>query len=165
MNNIQHAADQVRKFNTIAGVLNPSYADEIIGNIELYLSLIKEELQETVDAFDAEDIQEVVDGACDLFVVVNGLMQVLESGGVNIDKALTRVCDNNLSKFPPTFQHNSDPELQPEGTECVETPYGHVVYKRLSDGKVMKPTTFVPVNLAGTFPITFFGSVAQEESK
>lgn len=159
-NNIQTAYEQIKKFNQIAGVLNGANHEATLNNVELYLSLIKEELEETYDAFTTEDIQEVVDGACDMFVVASGLMQVLEASGVNIEKALARVCANNLTKFPMEHEWVQNEELQPLDATVHTTPYGHVVFKR-DDGKIMKPTNFVPVSLSGTFPVDFFGPVKQ----
>jgi hypothetical protein len=161
-NNIQTAYEQVRKFNQIAGNLNSSNHEATLNTIEKQISFIQEEVEEAYDAFTAEDIQEVVDGACDAFVTVAGLMQELEAAGVNIEKALARVCANNLTKFPTTFEHNNNPEAyMPQGDVTAHhTDYGHVVYKRNIDGKVMKPVNYVPVDLSGTFPVDFFGSVA-----
>lgn len=153
MSNIQTAYDQVRKFNLIAG--NFEYKDKVaaLASVKNQLKFIKEELKETSDGFDAKDINAVVDGACDLFVTISGLMQKLEVQGVNIEKALARVNENNISKFPKKAVDGNCPT----GAYLINTPYGHVVYKRTSDGKIMKPNDYVDVNLVGTYPEDYFG--------
>ena len=152
MNNIQIAYEQVRKFNQIAGNLNGADLDGIAHQIEF----IDSELDEAWAGYQEQDMVEVVDGACDLFVTVAGLMQRLEAAGVNIEKALARVNENNLSKFPTTHVHENDATLQPEDTDVVFTDYGHVVYKRKHDGKVMKPTNFVSVDITSCVPTDLF---------
>lgn len=158
-NNIQTAYESVRKFNTIAGNLSHANHEQTLDGLYSQLEFIESELKETIQAFDEQDTVELVDGACDLFVTVAGFMQRLEAAGVNIEKALARVNENNMTKFPQTFEHNQNPDMQPDGTELVFTDYGHVVYKRHYDSKVMKPTTFVPVDLTSCVPNDIFTDV------
>ncbi len=155
-NNIQQAYEQVRKFNLIAGNLVPANHEKALDGLINQLEFIQSELDEAVDGFHMQDSVELVDGACDLFVTVSGFMQKLEACGVNIEKALARVVDNNNAKFPSTFDHKNNPDLQPDNTAVVFTDYGHVVYKREFDGKVQKPTNFVPVDITSCVPNDIF---------
>lgn len=151
--NIQDAYAATRKFNLIAGNL----AGVTPESIYVQLNFIREELDEAYGATEDSDTVELLDGACDLFVTVAGLIQKLEAAGFNVEEALARVCENNLSKFP-TPQQMAQPGTAkvPDGAQLHSTVYGHFVYKRITDGKVMKPTNFVSVNLTGLTPEGFF---------
>ena len=48
---------------------------------------------------------ELLDGAVDVFVVVSGLLQKLQHFGFDVEKALLRVPENNMSKFLWLFHH------------------------------------------------------------
>jgi hypothetical protein len=151
--NIQQSYESVRKFNLIAGSVKEA-------SVNSQVRFIEEELEETVEALYSGDSVGLLDGACDLFVTVAGLMLKLESKGFNVEEALARVCENNLSKFPLTVSMKeadpADAELIPQGAVAHSTPYGYTVFKRESDNKVMKPTNFIPVDLAGLAPEGFF---------
>jgi phosphoribosyl-ATP pyrophosphohydrolase len=157
-NNIQQAYEQIRKWYSIAGRLNHANHEAALDGVPHQLELIDEELKETFTAFEEQNVAELVDGTCDMFFVVCGEMLRLEAMGVNIEKALARVCENNMTKYPLTHEHKQNPALAPEGCEVVFTDYGHVVYKRPLDGKILKPTNYTPVNLVGTFPEDLFGT-------
>lgn len=151
--NIQQAYESVHKFNLIAGNLQGVTPHSVARQVDF----IEEELQETNGAVGSLDSIELLDGACDLFVTVAGLMQKLEAAGFNVEKALARVCENNLSKFPdPDTAMSVGVGIVPDGAIATTTPYGRMVFKRATDGKVMKPTNFVPVSLAGLTPEGFF---------
>jgi NTP pyrophosphatase (non-canonical NTP hydrolase) len=150
-NNIQDAYDSVRKFNSIAGNLQAVTPHSIAAQIDF----ITEERNETFDAVLQGDAIELLDGACDLFVTVAGLMQKLDAAGFDVEEALKRVCENNLSKFPVINDYTHE-GIRPEGSEDTVSECGHVVFKRNSDGKVMKPTNFVPVNINALAPGDFF---------
>lgn len=148
-NVIQEMYNQVRKFNEIAGNIHHSNHEAALDGIEAQLSFIGEELQEGYQAFTEGDSVELVDACADLFVTVAGLMQRLEGAGCNVEKALARVCANNLEKYVKVQHFAQHPELQPENTTAVDTGYGYIVFKRDIDNKICKPTNFQPVNLAG----------------
>lgn len=152
--NIQDAYESVRKFNLIAGNMEGVDTKSVASQIDF----IKEELEETYSAnFLGIDAVELLDGACDLFVTVSGLMQKLEAAGFNVEEALARVCENNLSKLPDSYTAGKvGLSIIPEGAIAHATKYGRMVFKRAIDGKVMKPTNFVPVNLEGLAPEGFF---------
>ena len=142
---IGQAWGSIFKFNDIASQLHKPNKD----SIALQLDLIQEEYLETVDAFDAEDKVEILDGACDMFVVVCGLLQKLEAQGYNVEEALKRVTDNNMSKYPSV----SDVEnIWPaEYQKMVNKKYGVIVLKN-KNGKTMKPPGFKPVDISDCVP-------------
>lgn len=144
MSKINEAYKSVRQFNAIAGNLGPQTQQELLEGIYNQINFIYEELNETSDALNNEDAKELLDGACDLFVTVAGLMQKLEAAGMNVKEALLRVCYNNMDKFPLAMY--AKPQMCPEGAKAEER-MGYTVYIRESDGKVMKPTTFQSVDI------------------
>jgi len=88
---------------------------------ELYANLIREEVGELLDAFDARDIEEVADGAADAIWVILGLCNTM---GIPINPVWREVMLSNMSKIPE------------DG-----------VILRREDGKVLKPASFFPPNI------------------
>ena len=141
---IRTAYADVRIFNDVAGNLT----DVTDASIDNQLSFIFEELSETITGFEAGDKVEVLDGACDLFVTVAGLLQKLEAAGYDVATALQRVNANNLSKMPKLGElFSKDPEHTLEFNEKFQ----RSVIKD-SNGKIRKPTSFVPVDLSDLVP-------------
>lgn len=141
---IKVAYNEVGEFNDIAGNLT----NVSLESIDAQLSFIFEELTETIDGLEQGNMVELLDGACDLFVTVGGLMQKLEAMGFNVAHALGRVNANNLSKFPKV----GELYRKPEGTVAtLNEKYGRVVLKN-SVGKVCKPAAFTSVDLSDLVP-------------
>jgi predicted HAD superfamily Cof-like phosphohydrolase len=63
---------------------------------QLYMNLIKEEFEETLKAFDEEDLVEVADGLADMVWVIMGMCN---SVGIDFDKIWEEVKSSNMSKF------------------------------------------------------------------
>lgn len=61
------------------------------------MSMIKEEYDETMDAIEAKDAEEVVDGLIDMCVFAIGTLEVL---GVDGNEAWTKVFKANMTKSP-----------------------------------------------------------------
>lgn len=137
---ITEAYADVALFNTLAGNLT-NVTDE---SVDSQISFIFEELSETIAGMEALDRVEILDGACDLFVTVAGLLQKLESQGYNVAEALHRVNGNNLSKFPKQLAEIGYPA---GWTTKLNASYGRWVIKDAA-GKVRKPANFVPVDLS-----------------
>ena len=89
---------------------------------ELYMELITEEFQELIEAFLAKDMVEIADACADLKWVIEGLEHTLN---IPQQEVWNEVARSNLSKISPTGK----------------------VLKR-EDGKVMKPDTFSPADIA-----------------
>ncbi len=143
----------IRKFNSIAGQLD----NVTKASIALQLDLVQEEYIETVEAFDAEDPVELLDGAIDMFVVVSGLLQKLDAVGYDVATAMKRVTDNNLSKYPsadnPTIP--VPVEWNSEWSLTHNTEYGVLVW-RDGNGKIRKPHGFQSVEIVDCAPKEFF---------
>ena len=87
----------------------------------LYMKLISEEYQETLEAFKQGDLVEVADGLTDLVWVIMGMCN---SCGMNFDNLWNEVRASNMSKFV-------------EG-KVIKNEYG----------KIMKPNTYFKPNIA-----------------
>jgi phosphoribosyl-ATP pyrophosphohydrolase len=140
---IEIAYSDVRLFNALAGNLTNVTDD----SVDAQLGFIFEELTETIDALESGDRVELLDGACDLFVTVSGLMQKLEAQGYDVARAIERVNENNLSKFPKTI---SDVDRAQYNVTLNEQ-YNRYVLKD-AIGKVKKPSDFVGVYLTDLIP-------------
>lgn len=160
---IAAAFDSVYKFNDISKQFEGDKRD----GVDLSIDLVFEEIVETIHAMDdgmsdypnSDKIDaeiELLDGAADVFVVLMGLLQKLQNAGFDIEKALIRVCENNLSKFPksiPPTEFNW--YEQQKWTPVYNDRYGCFVLKD-ENGKSRKPIDFVPVTLADLVPKDFF---------
>jgi phosphoribosyl-ATP pyrophosphohydrolase len=144
--NVTKLYNDVEKFNEIAG--NFDYVD--FNSIDNQIGFIFEELSETITAVENKDDVELLYGACDLFVTVAGLLQKLESAGFKVEEAMKRVNKNNLSKFAKSPK--SAPE---EAVMVIHHPEHNVYVFKNIDGKIIKPTNFVPVTLKDLAPIGF----------
>lgn len=138
--------ESIKEFNEIAG--NLEKVDWL--KIDNQIGYIWEEFTEAVEALEAGDLVELVDGACDLHVVVTGLIQLLEAKGVDMKGALRAVNENNLSKFVPInyrIQYDIAHDL------TVNEKYARYVIKD-SVGKIRKPSNFKAVDLLPFIPAT-----------
>lgn len=116
--------EKVGEFHSYAGVANitetkPTWPDETTR--ELRIKLIQEELQELQEAIRDENIVEVADALSDLLYVVYGAGHCF---GLNLDETFAEVHRSNMTKFPN----------------------GQVL--RREDGKIMKPASWEPPNIA-----------------
>jgi hypothetical protein len=154
MNNesIAAAYESTRVFNSVAG--NLTDVDAI--DVDNQLNFIFEEMQETITAFEKGDAVETLDGSCDLFVTVAGLMQKLEAAGFNVEEALKRVCQNNMDKYIPVGKH-----LSYDSAFTATLNEEHNVWVlRDSNQKIRKPSSFQSVELNDLVPNYFFEGVA-----
>lgn len=87
--------DDCYMFNDIASLDKPITKERIKNQ----LKLIQEELNETVEALEANDNTGLLDGYCDIMVTTIGFGQQLEQLGMNIGEACLETSKNNLSKF------------------------------------------------------------------
>ena len=116
----EHPFEQVRKF-MLAG--EQCIDGTSSSQIELYLNLIKEESAEFWNGLRNQDDIETLDGICDMIVVLVGYAH---SRGWNIIGAFEEVARSNMSK--------------------VDRASGKILKR--ADGKVQKPDTYSPPNLA-----------------
>lgn len=146
---IAKAYNSVKQFNKISGVLdNPT-----LETLNLYNSLAFEELCESIEAFEeATSPSEILKEAIDELYVLFGKLQILEALGMNVEKGIERVCENNLSKFVPLgtplwYDNNLIATINEE--------YKVVVLKD-ENGKIRKFNSFEKIKLDDLVPQDFF---------
>ena len=145
--------NQVKKFNAVAG----QFENVTTQSLALQMDLIQEEYLELVQAFDDKDDAEYLDATADLFVTVAGLMQKLDAAGFKVAEAISRVNENNLSKF------NSTGNFQPLNTNAVyNKQYDLFSFINKDTGKIMKPTNFLSVDLDGLYVKGFLSGIRDE---
>lgn len=149
--NVQERYNEVEKFNRIAGNLT----DVTVAKLEAQMKVFIEESKETADAFSNKDSVELLDGICDSFVTLAGLMQMAEKMGFKVDEALKRVNENNLSKFPTHVTYDAKRQYEASEWRVVfDTDYRLYILKD-SNGKVRKPVGFKPVQISDLVPDIF----------
>ena len=74
--------------------------------LQFRLSMCKEELDESIEAFDAKDPDELVDGLIDLCVFAIGTLDVF---GVDPNEAWDRVYEANMMKEPGIKEGRPNP--------------------------------------------------------
>jgi|DEB19_MinimDraft_2_1074335.scaffolds.fasta_scaffold60931_1 hypothetical protein len=126
--------------------------------------LIREESTETVDGLYKDSPVEVLDGAIDTLYVTLGLLQKLESLGMDVQGAMQRVALDNLLKFPKDYHEAVLTGLlykEKEVDTVVTYSDDYNVYIiRDVNNKIRKPANFkatdlnsyVPYNLKEGFP-------------
>ena len=106
-------------------LMNPCFPDDHIQ--KLRVDLIEEEFDELRDGIEARDIVEVAAALTDLLYVIYGAGQAF---GIDLDECFHEVHSSNMSKL---------------GED------GRVIKRE--DGKVMKPSTYFPPNIASVLAV------------
>ena len=83
------------KYKTREWVEDPANAEKLKAFLQFRIDFLNEEYQETVDAFNAEDPEEIVDGLIDICVIAIGTMDAF---GVDASKAWDAVLAANMKK-------------------------------------------------------------------
>lgn len=88
--------------------------------LKFRLSMCKEELDETNDAIEAKDAEEIVDGLIDMCVFAIGTLDVM---GVDANEAWNKVYAANMAKSPGIKEGRPNPWglpdlLKPDGWEA-----------------------------------------------
>jgi hypothetical protein len=140
------------KFNTIAGKDNLLALEDLKDQQKLII----EEVDEITDGLAVNDATDVLDGLIDSYVTLAGLQQKLQNLGIDVNEAMKRIADNNLSKFCDTIQLAKETQLHyiDKGVETFieyNQIYDKYVVKNTAM-KVMKPVGFKSVDLADLIP-------------
>lgn len=148
--------EKIHLMNTLIGHkgVNPE-SSEFWKQIRNQTERVVEEVEETLDAAIDEDALELLDGISDIMVTAIGLYQKLQQCGYPVDEAFNRVCDNNLTKFhkDPNEANKTVEFYKNQGVETfvrlIRLESGEEFYSviRKSDGKLLKPYNFEPVDL------------------
>ena len=151
--NISDFQDDCYAFNDIAGKSDLT----TLKDIEFQYNLIYEETKEIKDkGIDHNNAKEVVDGVVDVMVTALGLMQKLESLGIDMNKAMRDTAYNNLTKFPSDERTAIETAVryEQEGEKInasYNSQYELFVIKNHKD-KVMKPNGFESNDLSNCIP-------------
>ena len=149
---------KVRNFNTVFGVdrydtPQPQIFTQNPKLVELRLNLIKEEVNELIDAVINHDFTEVVDALADILYVVYGAGDCF---GVDLDEAYQIVHSSNMTKICKTEDeaiktvewykaHKLDIYPEPDYKQSNDGKYW-IVYNK-STGKVLKSIQYLPADL------------------
>ena len=155
-NIIATAFDNVFTFNDVAKQFDGNF----INGVNLQLDLIFEEFcMETIPAFEtgcnaivfekdkekaAKEAVKLLDGAVDTFVVVAGLLQKLQAAGFDVNEALLRVTENNLTKFTKKAEYIW---AEKQGYEVVWNEQHGVFSYRDANGKLRKSPEYQSVDI------------------
>lgn len=149
---IKNLVQESLEFNTIAGK-GANFSKDAIHN---QIRLINEETQELNDAFAQNDPVELLDAVIDIYIVLTGLAQQLESAGILIGDAAELVAANNLTKFTNSFSI-ADKTVNQLAKENITTSVtfndNHGVYIiKDANSKIRKPIDFKSVDLVDCVP-------------
>lgn len=152
---LDHLNDLVNAFNVIAG-----RPEELLPALRRQAIQINEEVKELTDALAADvnevDLVEVLDGVCDSFFTVMEAVNILEIHGIPARKAILDVCENNLTKFPTTFDvvEKSIAEFEKQGRAVnyrFNKVFGRYVLLDKFTQKILKPVGYQRVQLEKYF--------------
>lgn len=156
MYNLESFKSDCYAFNSIAG------NDKLLNREHLLnqFKLIEEEVQETKEGFQSNDVVEVLDGIIDTLVVTLGMLQKLEAMGIDVTKAMKDTAQNNLSKFvdnthqSSTWSNITVNKYLEEGihvTPSYNQEYNVWVFKD-TNGKIRKPQGYKANDVSGSIP-------------
>jgi NTP pyrophosphatase (non-canonical NTP hydrolase) len=140
-------------FNCIAGKDGVPSDQDIVNQVQL----ITEEAKEIKDALEQGEPEiNLLQESLDVLVVTFGLLQMLKNKGYDVDKAMGKVVDCNLSKFPTDKEvaYSSSADYLSKG-ESVYVGYnqeGNVYVLKDENNKIRKPLNFKKVNLEDCKP-------------
>jgi hypothetical protein len=159
-NKFQQLYDLTKRFNNISGVTK-----EVSEKASLeQCTYIREEFNEMVDTFgdyttmkpglEVRMLAPLLDDCLDVIITVFGMLQKLETLGVDVGEASINTAMNNLSKYSPSpaIAHQTVEKLQLEKGIHAEAKFNEehncYVIRNKASGKVCKPMDFVSNDLA-----------------
>lgn len=149
---IQDFRNDAEDFNVLSG----QYRKVSFQDLKNQVALVTEEAQETLDAVNQQSIVGLLDGAVDVMFVAIGLLQKLEYLGVDVDGAMKRVAEDNLSKFPQTQAVvDATVEMYKQQQIEVSSEYDEIFNRWIikdKQNKIRKPAGFVGTNLSAFVP-------------
>jgi hypothetical protein len=88
-------AQMHQKYKIHKWVNDPANAEKLKAFLKFRIDFLKEEYDETVEAFDNEDPEEIIDGLIDLCVIAIGTLDIFD---VDAQKAWDEVLSANMKK-------------------------------------------------------------------
>ena len=145
-------AINVWNFNEIAG----NNLDTSLASFEAQQKCLVEEVNEISTGLKNKDVEEVLDGVVDTLYVAIGMLHKLKEMGVDVEEAMLRIAENNLSKFPECSDYVIDSTVDLYDEKGVKVSYSFarspvdyykVVVFKDENGKIRKPYGFESVTL------------------
>ena len=145
-------ATTVFNFNEIAG----NNLDTSLASFEAQQKCLVEEVNEISTGIKNKDVEEVLDGVVDTLYVAIGMLHKLKEMGIDVEEAMQRIAENNLSKFPEALDYVIDSTVDLYDKKGIEINYSFarsplddykVVVFKDENGKIRKPFGFESVTL------------------
>jgi hypothetical protein len=167
MNKMQELYNLTKEFNDISGATTEVREKALV---EQY-RYIKEEFFELVDTFDDDTsvysvrkpkitsrmIEPLLDDCLDIIITVFGMLQKLETLGVDVDGAAIATALNNLSKYTcsPAVAYETVDRKARNGEKVLANfneDFGVYTLRNVETGKVVKPYNFISNDLSKFVP-------------
>lgn len=150
---------KLRNLTYIANEISGQHTKLTQQDFRNQVEIIRSEFQELVNAIEAKDNLEILDGAVDLLVTVFGMIRKLDAAGFNTLKAMDRVGMNNLTKFPTSLTVvDESVKMYAEKGVTIKPVFDHK-YDRwalMDEGdKYKKPVNYKNVDLTDCLPKEF----------
>lgn len=152
-------APEVKRWNEVMNnhPLPTDTVEQVFAKIKRQSAFVVEEAKEIQDGAEKSCILETLDGYLDTHFTNSQIGVYLESLGIDLEGAWREVCASNDTKFSDDLGMMMDSvhsyKLKGVVVEVVESPTpGVYVLKRLTDGKIMKPTCFREPDLTPFIP-------------
>ena len=150
---LDNFAANVWNFNEIAG----NNLDTSLASFEAQQKCLVEEVQEISEGIANKDVEEILDGVVDTLYVAIGMLHKLKEMGINVEEAMKRIGENNLSKYPEYSDYVIDSTIALYDKKGVKINYSvtqsplddfKVVVFKDENFKVKKPYGFESVTLS-----------------
>jgi hypothetical protein len=167
MNKMTELYNLTKRFNDISGATKEVSEKSFI---EQY-TYIREEFFEIADSFgddvtgygttklslETRMVEPLLDDCLDVIITVFGMLQKLETLGVDVNGAAIATANNNLSKYPtaPAVAHETVARKARAGAEVLDKfneEFGVYTLRNTETGKVVKPYNFVSNDLSAFVP-------------
>ena len=149
---LDNFATNVFNFNEIAG----NNLDTSLASFEAQQKCLVEEVQEISEGIANKNLEEVLDGVVDTMYVAIGMLHKLKEMGIDVEEAMRRIGENNLSKYPEVSDHVIDSTVDLYDKKGVKISYSFarspmddykVVVFKDENGKIRKSYGFESVTL------------------
>ncbi len=154
--NLEDFQEDIYSFNRVAGNAEKVTQKDFVAQMKC----LKEEVQELNDEIQAwNDPANLVKETLDVLYVAVGILQKLDTLGIDTSFAMQEIAENNLEKFPKRLDVaiSSVIALEEQGHQ-VKHEYNaeYDCYTlRDSNGKVRKPLTYHSVDIHNCIPVGF----------
>lgn len=148
--------EDIYSFNRVAGNADKVNQQDFIAQMKC----LKEEVIELDEEIkDWNDPTNLVKETLDVIYVAIGILQKLDTLGIDTSFAMQEIAENNLEKFPKRLAVAlaSVVLLEDQGVECkheFNTDYDCYTI-RDSNGKIRKPVTYKNVDIHNCIPVGF----------